>query len=366
MENNEPQQEQKSLLEFDIALKGVSPTQKLVFARYLSVMLKSGLTISEALDIIHDQASGKFKKIIFNVLKSVRSGNSLSESLRKYPKVFSDLFINTAYAGEASGTLDKNLDNIADQLKGEKELATKIKSAMVYPIIVIVATSILGLAMAFLVLPKITPLFEGMDMELPITTKMLIWVSNHIQQSGLQILGGMTLVIILFLWVIRQRFAKPVTNFIILKTPIIKNISYNANLARFSRTLATLLKSGLNIDEALNITKDTVSNYYFKKVLNKISNRISQGSTLSSNLSEHEKFFPKLVISMVRVGEKSGNLEESLYYLAEFYDTEVDTATRTLSTAIEPILLIGIGLAVGGMAMSIVTPIYQITGNINQ
>lgn len=360
------QQEKKGLLEFDINIKGVSSTQKLVFARYLAVMLKSGLTISEALDIIYDQSTGKFKKIIFSILRSVQSGNSLSDSLRKYPNVFSDLFINTAYAGESSGTLDKNLDNIAIQLKGEKELATKIKSAMVYPIIVIAATGILGLAMAFLVLPKITPLFEGMDMDLPITTKMLIWVSHQIQSNGWSILVGLSVFLFSFFWLIRQRFAKPVTDFIILKTPIIKKISYNVNLARFSRTLATLLKSGLNIDEALNITKDTVSNYYYKKVLAKISKRISQGSTLSNNMSNHERYFPKLVISMIKVGERSGNLEESLFYLAEFYDAEVDSATKTLSTAIEPILLIGIGLAVGVMAMSIVTPIYQITGNINQ
>ncbi len=366
MEGDIKQAKKKSVLDLDFNLLKVSVNQKLVFARYLSIMLKSGLTISETLDIIHDQATGRFKKIVLNILESVQSGNSLSDSLKKYPKVFSDLFVNTTYAGEVSGTLEENLSNIADQLKDEKELATKIKSAMVYPIIVIVATIILGLSMAFLVLPKITPLFEGLEMDLPITTKLLILVSNQIQANGWQIMGGIIIFFVFFVWLIRQRFAQPTIHFIILKTPIIKRISYNANLARFSRTLAMLLKSGLNIDKAIDITKGTVNNYFYKKVLDKVSRRIAQGSTLSDNLSEHEKYFPKLAVSMIKVGERSGNLEESLFYLAELYDTEVDTATKALSTAIEPILLIGIGLMVGSLALSIVTPIYQITGNINQ
>lgn len=357
-------QEKKSLLDVSISFKGVNLTQKLVFARYLAIMLKSGLTITEALDIIHDQASGKFKNVVGRIIKSVQSGNPLSTALKAFPSIFSNLFVSTAMAGEASGTLEKNLNNLSEQLKAEKELKTKIKSAMVYPVIVLVATFFLGLAMAFFVLPKITPLFEGFGMELPITTRMLIWVSKTVQNHGIRLLVSIVSVFFFFFWLVRQRFSHPVTHFIILHTPFVKNISRNANLANFSKTLGTLLKSGLTIDRSLEITKNTASNYYYSKCLCNISRRVSQGAKLSENVVMYEKYFPKLVSSMIRVGERSGNLEESLLYVAEFYEMEVDSATKALSTAIEPILLIGIGLTVGGMAMSIIAPIYQITGSV--
>ena len=356
----------KGILEANISLRGVNITQKLVFARYLSVMLKSGLTISESLDIIHNQSTGKFKNVVKAVLKSVEAGNSLSASLKKFSKVFPSLFISATYAGEVSGTLEKNLSNVAEQLRSEKELASKIKSAMVYPVIVIIATMVLGLAMAFFVLPKITPLFEGLKMELPLTTRLLIWVSNQIQAHGLLIFGGVVFLVALFFWLSKREFVRPFTHWFFLHAPIIKNISRNANLARFCQTLGTLLKSGLNIDEAFNITVDTVENYHYKTRLSKVSQRIGQGTKISENLEIYDKYFPRLVTSMIKVGERSGNLEGSLFYLAEFYEIEVDNATKSLSTAIEPILLIFIGLAVGVMALSIVTPIYQITGNIQR
>lgn len=358
--------EEKSLLEFNISLKGVNITQKLVFARYLSVMLQSGLTISEALDIIHDQASGRFKSVVGEILISVRAGNSLSSALAKFPKIFSNLFVSSAYAGEKSGTLEKNLSNIAEQLKKDKELRSKIKAAMIYPVIVIIATCGLGLAMAFLVLPKITPLFKGMDMELPFTTKILIWGSELVEKNGLLIFLTAVFGTSFLLWFLRRKFMHPITHYVILKIPIIKNISMHTNLASFCRTLATLLKSGLNIDEALEITKNTATNYYYKKTLDKATKRISQGTKLSDNLELFEKYYPKLVTSMVKVGERSGKLEETLFYLAEFFDVEVDNSTKALSTAIEPVLLITIGVAVGGMAISIISPIYQITGNVSR
>lgn len=366
MLNNKTQKNKRSFRDLDFSLVKVSVNQKMVFAKYLSIMLKSGLTISEALGIVYDQAGGRFKKIVLSIEKSVQSGNSFSDSLRQYPKVFSDLFINTVYAGEVSGTLEENLNNISEQMKKEKELFTEIKSAMVYPIIIVVATIVLGLAMAFLVLPKITPLFEGMEMELPITTKALIWVSQLIQENGLIILIAIFVFTFFFVWLLRQKFIKPLTHFIVLKTPIVRKISYNVNLARFCRTLAMLLKSGLNIDKAIGITMENANNYYYKKTLKKVCKRVGQGSAISSILAEQSKYFPKLAVSMIKVGEKSGNLEKSLFYLADIYDSEVDTSTKVLSTVIEPLLLIVIGLLVGGMALSIITPMYQMTGGITR
>jgi len=350
----------------NFSIKGVSITQKLVFARYLSILLRSGLTITEALGIIYDQASGRFKKIVKEIAATVQSGNSLSSALNKYPKVFSGLFVSAVFAGESSGTLENNLSNIAQQLETEKELRAKIKSAMVYPLIVLVATFFLGIAMVFLVLPKITPLFESMDMDLPLTTRLLIWISNQAEERGFIIFWGLLGFILLCIWIIKQNFFKPISHFFALHVPVVRNVSKNNNLANFCKTFGTLLKSGLTIDQAMEIVKKTTPNYYYQRCLFRISKRIGQGSKLSENLSDYEKYFPKLAISMISVGERSGNLEEALFYLADFYKTEVDNATKALSTAIEPILLIGIGLAVGGMALAIVTPIYQITGGMGR
>lgn len=354
----------KSILEASVSIGSTNLTQRALFARNLSVMLQSGLTIGEALEIAADSAQGKFKKILNNVAKAVKSGQSLSSSLSRYPKVFSGFFIGATLAGESSGTLEENLQNVATQTEKENELFSKVKGAMLYPIVVLVAAFILGIGMAFFVLPKITPLFEGLKMDLPATTRALIWSSHILQDYGLYAGIGLFVLIVFLVWLIRQRFIKPLTHGIFLKMPVVKKISRNANIARFCRSLGMLLKSGLNIDEALEITRTTLSNYYYKRSLAGIAGRITKGTKLSLALSEHQALFPIMVTRMIKVGEKSGKLEETLLYLANYYEVEVDNATKSLSTAIEPILLIVIGLVVGFLALSIITPIYNISGGI--
>ncbi len=356
----------KEFLEFDINLGGAGITQRGLFAKHLAVMLKSGLTITEALSVVYDSAQGRFKKIIGGVVKSVQSGNSFSSSLALYPKVFSGLFISATQAGELSGTLEENLENISEQLRKEKELISKVKGAMLYPVVVFIAAFCLGLVMAFVVLPKITPMLEGLRIKLPVTTRALIWFSHLIQHYGLYIFLGLIAVIILLAWLVKQKISKPVTHWLLLNIPILKRITFNSNLARICSTLATLLKSGLNIDEALEITKNTLNNYYYRKSLGHISEQVSKGTRLSDNLNQYKKLYPVMVIRMIGVGEKSGRLDETLKYLANYHEFKVDNATKTLTTAIEPILLIFIGLAVGFLALSIITPIYEVTGGIKR
>ncbi len=362
----QPKQPPKSLLEGEISIGSVNLTQKAIFAKHLAMMLKSGLPITEALSIAQDSARGKLKKIIGEILKSVQAGQSLSKSFGLYPKVFSGLFINATYAGETSGTLVENFENIAEQLEKEKELVSKIKGAMLYPVVVLIAAFVLGLVLAFLVLPKITPLFEGLKIDLPITTRALIWFSHFIQANGLYFFLGIVAFVVFFLWLIKQKFSKPITHRILINVPIIKNITRNTILARFSRTLGMLLKSGVNIDEALEITKSTIGNYYYERALDRVSQNVQKGTKLSDNLAQFEGLFPVMLTRMIKVGEESGKFEETLFYLANFYEVEVDTATKTLSTAIEPMLLIFIGLVVGFLALSIITPIYDVTSGIKK
>ena len=355
-----------SLLDTNVNIGGVTLMQKAVFAKNLSMMLKSGLTLHESLEITMDQSSGKLKKELKGVLSSVTSGQSLADSFARYPKIFSGMFVNITKAGEEAGTLEENLENIAIHIKKEAELYSKIKGALLYPIVVLVAAIFLGLAMSFLVLPKIIPLFEGLKVELPITTRMLIWFSHLIQDYGAYLFYGLIVFLSLAGWIIRQKFSHPVTHWLLLKLPIVKKIIKYTNLSRFSNTLATLLKGGLNIDKALVITQNTIGNFYYKETIPIITAHVAKGGTLSEGMIQFKKLYPKMVIRMVEVGEKSGGLEHSLFYLADYYENEVDTSTKSLSTAIEPILLIVIGLAVAFLALSIITPIYQITGNVRR
>jgi len=356
----------KSIFNADIPIGRVSLTQKALFAKHLAVTLHSGLTVVEALNIAADSAQGKLARAIRGIQKTVEAGRPLSSALADYPRIFSGLFVQATYAGETSGTLPENLENIATELEKEKELVSKIKGAMVYPVIVLIATFFLAMGVAFFVLPKIIPLFEGLHVKLPPTTQALIAVSHFIDAWGWQLFWGIIAGVIVFSFLVRRSFAKPITHWLFLHTPILKDLVRGANLARFCHTLGTLLKSGLNIDEALAITRDSLGNYYYRSALTVVSARIRKGSKLSDGLDDYKSLFPLIVTRMVKVGEESGKFEETLFYLAQFYETEVDAATKTLSTAIEPVLLLFIGVLVGGLALSIITPIYEITGNLHK
>jgi len=327
-------------------------------------MLKSGLTITEAFDTLSDQASGRFKKVTRSLMESVAVGNSLASSYARFPKLFSPFLISIIKAGESSGTLEGNLENIAERLTREQELSEKIKSAMLYPIIVLVLSFILGLGLAFFILPKITPIFKGLKIDLPASTRFLIWFSALIEKHGLVLLAALAGAVIFLTWLCRQKFSKPVLHFLFLRLPIISRLSRHKNVAQFSHTLGMLLKSGLNIDEALAITGETLSNYYYKKSLIKIRQEVGQGGTISASLDAFPAYYPKMATSLIRVGEKSGRLEEELFNLSRIYGAEVESASRNLTSAVEPLMLIMIGVVVGGLALSIITPIYKITGNV--
>jgi len=362
----ESKNKKKGLLNIDISFGRVSLVDRALFAKHLSVMLKSGLPLSEAIDVARSSARGKLSKVLKGVQSSIESGHSLADSFARYPKTFSGLFVNATRAGEFSGTLVESMENIAEELEKEKKLRSKITGAMVYPIVVLIAAFGLGIVLSFVVLPKITPLFEGLGVELPMTTRVLISFSHFIQNYGLIFFLFIIGFIAFFIWLVRQEFSQPITHKLLLSVPIVKNVSKNANLARFSRTLGMLLKSGVQIDEALDITRGTTNNYYYRQALARVSQNVRTGSKLSDNLAAYKKYFPIIAIKMIKVGEESGRFEDTLFYLADFYEAEVDTATKSLSTAIEPALLIIIGLVVGFLALSIITPIYDITGNIRR
>ncbi len=275
-----------SALSQDIAIGKVTLTQKAVFAKHLAVMLAAGLLINEALEIAEDSSKGKLKSIIKRVRRSVEAGNSLADSFAAYPKVFGGLFIDVTRAGERSGNLSGNLENIAAQLEKEKNLISKIKSAMAYPTVILVAAFLLALGMSYYVLPQITPLFTGLNVELPLTTRVVIAFSTLVQEHGVRLILGILIGAFILVWAVRQKFSHPVTHWISLHMPIIRHITMSSNLARFSLTLGTLLKSGLTVDEALEITERTVPNFYYRHAIKKTARRIQKGTSVSANLSQ--------------------------------------------------------------------------------
>lgn len=351
---------------FTITLGGVSLGQRALLARHLAIMLKSGLSLTESLRIAQDSTRGALKGILEDISRSVTSGRSFADALFDHQKEFSGLFVSAVRAGEVSGTLETNLEHLALQLEKDRAIIGKVKGAMLYPIIVLIATFILGLVISFFVLPQIIPLFIGLKAELPITTRALIAFSGVVQAHGTALLIGIVAGIIFFAWLLRRPYTKPVTHGIFLRMPIMKHITQATNLARFSRTLGMLLKSGLRIDEALEIMKQTLTNVYYKRAMAELGLRVTKGSTLHEILQQHPHLFPMVLVHMVRVGEESGKLDETLLYLGDYYETEVDNATKALATIIEPLLLIFIGLAVGFLALSIITPIYNITGGVRR
>ncbi|MFA6410426.1 MAG: type II secretion system F family protein [Candidatus Buchananbacteria bacterium] len=356
----------------ELSFGGVSLMEKVLMVKHLGTMIKSGINLNEALEVIADQTvSKKFKKIINDVLDRIKSGQSLANSLARYPKIFDPLIINIIKVGEESGTLESNLEYLSGELEDRLELRRNIRAAAFYPAIVFSATLGLGLILAYFVLPKITQLFKTMDFDLPLQTKILLWVANIMDHYGLYIIAGVILGLVAFRILTKQDFFKPAWHWFLMKVPIVGSIFINYNLVLMNRTLGILLKSGLTIDQAVVITTDTTANFVYRKKLKEILPQIQTGKRLSDVMTEFKQskrnpIFPLLVIKMIGVGERSGRLDESLTYLADYYEKEVDHTTKNLTTVLEPLLLIFVGLMVGFVAVSVISPIYQITGRFNQ
>lgn len=349
----------------DITFGNVRLMDKMIFAKHLAIMIRSGMPLDEALDTLSQQSSPVMAKKIKNILLDIKQGNSLASALKKQKRVFDSMFINMVAAGEASGQLEKNLDIVAVQQEKNYTLRSKIKAAMLYPSVIFMAIIGLMTVIAIFVLPKLIGFFSTLNATLPLSTKILLAGSDFFVAYWPFIIGGMIFLVIAIRFM--SRFAKTrfVLHVILLRIPIFGKISKNMNLAIFCRSLSSLLGSGITIDQALNIVSDTVTNDFYKRRINIIYHQVLTGSALSEVLLK-DKNFPILVSRMTKVGERSGKLSETLDYLADFYETEVDNTTKNLSTMLEPALLVFIGLAVGFVAISIINPIYELTSKVGK
>lgn len=344
----------------------VSFLDKFLFVKHLGMMIKAGLPLREAISEIKEQTnSRKFKKVLDDVISRLNNGESLAGSLANHPAVFDELFVNLIKAGEASGTLEENLKHLVSQLEKNHNLKKKVKAALLYPALILSSTFVLVGILSIYILPKLIPLFESFEIDLPLPTRILIWMIKLFQNYGSGILIQIVILILIFIFLSRFPAIKKINHRIILKLPVIGKLNRNVNLAYFSRTLGTLIGSGISIIEALNITANTLSNVIYREQLKKLIAKIQHGEEISSCLKTKPKLFPSVFCRMINIGEKTGKLDESLLYLAKFYEKEVSDTARNLSTILEPLLLVIIGLVIGFIAVSIIMPIYEITHGLS-
>lgn len=343
----------------------VKEYDKILTARNLGSMLGAGLALARALAILERQTtSQKLASILSQVGGDVRHGDTLHAALAKYPRTFSHLFVAMVRAGEESGKLSDALITIADQMERTYTIKRKIRGALIYPGVILCAIGGMGVFTMTDVVPSLSATFKQMNVPLPATTRFIIALSNFLVQytvlASISFIASAAVLIFFF----RTKFGKRVGSYALLKIPVIGVLIRETNAARTARTLASLLSSGVDVIGSLEITGEVVQNPFFQGVIADAKKAVGQGEPLSAAFVRREDLYPAFVGEMMSVGEETGQLAEMLKRLAVFYEDEVDSATRDMSTIIEPILMLIIGVAVGFFAVSMITPIYSLSSNI--
>lgn len=347
----------------ELYLSKISQLQKVVLTKHLAIMLHAGIALDEALRILEMQSKGKLRAVLAEVRQRVESGERLADAFSGHPSVFNTFYVNMVRAGEESGNLADNLEQLALRYGKDFELRRKAQSAMLYPALVLVLTGALGMVVSLFVLPRLTTLFRAFRFELPWYTRLLISVSEFMADYGILTFVLVILAVVGAAWLFRAPFAAPVVHRLYLRVPVAKEISRTVNLARFSMVLGSLLRSGVPITAAVAVTGNVLGNAAYRDTLLRAVPRVDTGEPLSSILEE-SPLFPMFTTRMLQVGEQTGKLEDMLAYLSQFYESELDNTLKNLSTLIEPVLLVTVGLIVAFVALSIITPIDNFIGQI--
>lgn len=342
---------------------GVSLKEKMVFTRNLQVMIGAGVSLPRALRTLAFQSQNrKLRKTLEEITEQVIKGKNFSEALTEYPDIFSELFCSIIKVGEEAGTLEENLGLLIRQMEREYELRSKIKGAMVYPAVIIVAMIGIGILMLIMVVPQLAQTFEELGVELPLTTKAVIALGTFLAEKWYLAI----LIIIIFMFflrlILKTREGKKIWDRFALKIPIISSIVQKTNSAYTVRILSSLIASGVSLVRSLEITSTTLGNIYFKEALANSVERVKKGEKLSETLKSYPHLYPPLVTQMIEVGEETGQTSDILQKLADFFEEEVTNATKNLAAVIEPVLMLLIGATVGFFAISMIQPMYAMLG----
>ncbi len=347
-------------------LQGVPVVQKIFFTQNLGVMLRGGFSISRAMGTLALQTTHKyFKKIILSLQSDLESGMSFAQGLKKYPRIFPELFTNMIAAGEVSGKLDEVLKSLTIQMKKDHQLISKVKGAMTYPIVVVVAMIGAGVAMIVFVIPKLLVVFTESKVALPLPTRILIGISHQLTSYGLWYAIGVVGLVVGLTSIARTKKGKRAFDQAALVAPILGPIVKKINLARFTRNLSSMMATDIPIIQAFQIISKTLGNALYQESVDQASQALRTGATISKVLERYPKLYPPLIQQMVSVGEESGTLDEVAGELATFLEEEVDQTMANLSTIIEPVLLLVLGVAVAGMAVAILLPMYNLSSAIS-
>jgi type IV pilus assembly protein PilC len=345
----------------------LNQVEMISFTKHLAVMVKAGITLSEALDNLSEETNSKSTTVLLRQIKlKIDNGSTFNEALSSYPRIFSSLYIGIIKVGESTGRLDNSLNYLADQLSKEYSLKKKISGALMYPGLVLVATLVIAVFISLFILPKLVDFFSAFNQTLPLSTTILLNIARFMKNYGFiffsTIFAALVCLVLLFkipsihLWKDRQ----------ILHLPLIGRLLKESEIALFSRNLATLIKSGLPVFEALQICSSSQGNLAYQQAIKKLSSNLEKGKSIHEFLkdSHYQLLFPRLVADMVSVGEKTGSVDQSLFYVSQFYEDGIENTAQNLTTILEPVMLIIIGLMVAFLALAIIGPIYQLTGSL--
>jgi len=335
-----------------------------MFSRQFATMIDAGLSVVKCLDILQKQSRNpKMKDVIGEVKRDVGGGMSLTEALQRHPRIFSPLYVNMIRSAETAGILDQVLDRLSTFLEKEQETRNKIKAAMMYPVVVFCFAVLMLIALLFFVLPKFKGIFETMGLELPLTTRLLLNSSGYITTywyiALVVLVGGVVLVKTMA----RTDKGKYAIDAAKLRLPVFGDLILKTSVSRFARTFGTLISSGVPVLRALEIVADTAGNRVISDTVLRARVSIKEGQKISTPLFG-SKIFPVMVTQMIAVGEETGRLDQMLVKVSNFYDEEVDSTLKSLTSLIEPLMIVGLGFIVGFIAVSVISPIYSLVGSL--
>jgi len=351
---------------FMSSLQRVKLKDLVVFSRQFATMVDAGLSVVKCLDILQKQSRNpRMKEVIGAVKHDVAGGSSLTEALQKHPRIFSALYVNMIRSAEAGGILDTVLDRLATFLEKEQETRNKIKSAMTYPVVVFCFAMLMLVALLFFVLPKFKMIFESMGLELPLTTRLMLNSSLYLRQYWYIAIVVVVGTVVLLRLAVRTEKGRYAVDAAKLKLPVFGDLILKTAVSRFARTFGTLISSGVPVLRALEIVADTAGNLVVADTVSRARVSIKEGDKISTPLFG-SKVFPVMVTQMIAVGEETGRLDQMLVKVANFYDEEVDATLKALTSLIEPLMIVGLGVIVGFIAVSVISPIYSLVGSLGK
>jgi type IV pilus assembly protein PilC len=334
------------------------------FTRQFATMIGAGLPMVQCLEILATQTENKeLAKVIFSVKEAVQGGATLADALARHPKVFDHLYTNMVQAGEIGGALDAILLRLALYREKADKLIRKVKGAMVYPSVIVIVAVGVTFGMLTFIVPVFAKMFTGLNAELPMPTQYVLAISNFLKANLLYLVLGLIAIVGVTLWWRKTPGGALTFDKAMLNTPMFGTLIRKSAVARFTRTLGTLLASGVAIIEAMEITAKTAGNLVIAKAINKSVLSIAEGDTITGPLKE-SGVFPPMVTQMISVGEKTGGLDEMLNKIADFYDEEVDAAVSALTSIIEPVIIVFMGVVIGGILIAMYLPMFDIIGKI--